>query len=131
VGHSPRGRKESDTTEHERNAVKKSIFIPPDKLRLWTEPQPDPSGSSRWFLLFGALSSARHSHWLSRQTSTGSMPPSGEETPAEAPRIPAMLTAGHEGRGSDAPLSTMATIAVPGVQGPLDPPQSLLLGQHL
>ena len=56
------GHKESDTTEHKRNAVKKSIFIPPDKLQLSTEPQPDPSGSSRWFLLFGALSSARHSH---------------------------------------------------------------------
>ena len=62
MGHSPWGHKESDTTEHKRNAVKKSIFIPPDKLQLSTEPQPDPSGSSRWFLLFGALSSARHSH---------------------------------------------------------------------
>ena len=100
MGHSPWGCKESDTTEHKRNAVKKSIFIPPDKLQLWTESQPDPSGSSRWFLLFGALSSARHGHSRSRQASTGSVPLSPrEEMSAKALRSPAMLTAGQEGRG--------------------------------
>ena len=105
------------------NTVRKTISVPPDTnpsygLSLNQTPLAHHDGS----YCFGHLPSARHGHSLDRQASTEPVPWSlGEEAPAEAPRSPATLTAGQEDRGSDASPSTMVTITIALVQGPLDP----------